>query len=123
MKNFLPIALLCCLLAACSLKDSDKENKQGSETTSQKKNISKRDRSISASNSYSDLFFDSTAMEQFIQKKKIDDSNANRIRSFYNTRNYQYAWFCGDGLTEQARAFWNLHDYITTYDPDSVIKG
>jgi len=122
MKNFLPIALLCCLLAACSLNDSDKENKQGSETTSQKKNISKRDRSISASNSYSDLFFDSTAMEQFIQKKKIDDSNANRIRSFYNTRNYQYAWFCGDGLTEQARAFWNLHDYITTYDPDSSLK-
>ena len=122
MKNCLPIALLCCLLAACSLNDSDKENKQGSETTSQKKNISKRDRSINASNSYSDLFFDSTAMEQFIQKKKIDDSIANRIRSFYNTRNYQYAWFSGDGLTEQARAFWNLHDYITTYDPDSSLK-
>jgi len=122
MKNFLPIALLCCLLAACSLSDSDKENKQGSETTSQKKNISKRDRSINASNSYSDLFFDSTAMEQFIQKKRIDDSIANRIRSFYNTRNYQYAWFSGDGLTEQARAFWNLHDYITTYDPDSSLK-
>jgi len=122
MKNFLPIALLCCLLAACSLNDSDRENKQGSEATSQKKNISKRDRSINASNSYSDLFFDSTAMEQFIQKKKIDDSIANRIRSFYNTRNYQYAWFSGDGLTEQARAFWNLHDYITTYDPDSSLK-
>jgi murein L,D-transpeptidase YcbB/YkuD len=122
MKNFLPIALLCCLLTACSLNDSDRENKQGSETTSQKKNISKRDRSINASNSYSDLFFDSTAMEQFIQKKKIDDSIANRIRSFYNTRNYQYAWFSGDGLTEQARAFWNLHDYITTYDPDSSLK-
>ena len=30
--------------------------------------------------------------------------------------------FCGDGLTEQARAFWNLHDYITTYDPDSSLK-
>jgi murein L,D-transpeptidase YcbB/YkuD len=122
MKNFLPIALLCCLLTACSLNDSDRENKQGSEATSQKKNISKRDRSINASNSYSDLFFDSTAMEQFIQKKKIDDSIANRIRSFYNTRNYQYAWFSGDGLTEQARAFWNLHDYITTYDPDSSLK-
>ena len=122
MKNFLPIALLCCLLTACSLNDSDRENKQGSEATSQKKNISKRDRSINASNSYSDLFFDSTAMEQFIQKNKIDDSIANRIRSFYNTRNYQYAWFSGDGLTEQARAFWNLHDYITTYDPDSSLK-
>ena len=123
MKNFLPIALVCCLLAACSYNDSDKENKRESETSkNQKKNISKRDRSINASNSYSDLFFDSTAMEQFIQKKKIADSIADRIRSFYNTRNYQYAWFSSDGLTEQARAFWNLHDYVTTYDPDSSLK-
>jgi len=123
MKNFLPIALVCCLLAAYSCIDSDKENKRGSETSeNQKKNISNRDRSINASNSYSDLFFDSTAMEQFIQKKKIDDSIADRIRSFYNTRNYQYAWFISDGLTEQARAFWNLHDYVTTYDPDSSLK-
>ena len=50
-------------------------------------------------------------------RKKIADSIADRIRSFYNTRNYQYAWFSSDGLTEQARAFWNLHDYVTTYDP------
>jgi murein L,D-transpeptidase YcbB/YkuD len=61
-------------------------------------------------------------MEQFIQKKKIADSIADRIRSFYNTRNYQYAWFSSDGLTEQARGFWNLHDYVTTYDPDSSLK-
>ncbi|HEV8506352.1 MAG TPA: L,D-transpeptidase family protein [Chitinophagaceae bacterium] len=123
MKNVLPIALLCCFVAACSYNDSDRENKAGSENSkNQKKNISKRDRSINASNSYNDLFFDSTAMEQFVQKKKIADSIADRIRSFYNTRNYQYAWFSSDGLTEQARAFWNLHDYITTYDPDSSLK-
>ena len=123
MKTFLPIALACCLLVACSSNDSDQENKRGSETSkNQKKNISKRDQSINASNSYSELFFDSTAMEEFIQKKKITDSTADRIRSFYNTRNYQYAWFSSDGLTEQARAFWNLHDYVTTYDPDSSLK-
>jgi len=123
MKNCLPIAFVCCLLVACSYNESDKENKQGSEvSTNRKKNISQRDGSINISNSYSDLFFDSTAMEQFIQKKKIADSIADRIRSFYNTRNYQYAWFNSDGLTEQARGFWNLHDYVTTYDPDSSLK-
>jgi len=123
MKNCLPIAFVCCLLVACSFNESDKENKQGSEvSTNRKKNISQRDGSINISNSYSDLFFDSTAMEQFIQKKKIADSIADRIRSFYNTRNYQYAWFSSDGLTEQARGFWNLHDYITTYDTDSSLK-
>jgi L,D-transpeptidase YcbB len=123
MKNVLPVALVCCLLIACSYNDSDKENKQETEISkNKKKNISERDRSINATNSYSDLFFDSTAMEQFIQKKKIADSIADRIRSFYNTRNYQYAWFSSDGLTEQARGFWNLHDYVTTYDPDSSLK-
>lgn len=123
MKNCLTIAFVCCVLVACSYNESDKENKQGTEvSTNRKKNISQRDGSINISNSYSDLFFDSTAMEQFIQKKKIADSIADRIRSFYNTRNYQYAWFSSDGLTEQARGFWNLHDYVTTYDPDSSLK-
>jgi len=123
MKKVLPVAFACCLLVACSYNDSDKETKHGTESSkNQKKNISERDRSINVSNSYSDLFFDSTAMEQFIQKKPIADSIADRIRSFYNSRNYQYAWFSSDGLTEQARAFWNLHDYVTTYDPDSSLK-
>ena len=47
---------------------------------------------------------------------------ARRIRSFYNTRNFQFAWFSSDGLTEQALAFWNLHDYVTTYDNDTTLK-
>jgi murein L,D-transpeptidase YcbB/YkuD len=86
------------------------------------KKISSRDLSINASNSYSDLFFDSIALENFITQKKIPDSIALRMRSFYNTRNYQFAWFSSDGLTEQARGFWNLHDYVTTYDADSTLK-
>src|SRR5205085_6568484 len=73
-------------------------------------------------NSYSDLFLDTSAVEKFIDEKKIPDSLADRIRSFYNARNFQFAWFSSDGLTEQARGFWNLHDYITTYDADSSLK-
>ncbi len=87
-----------------------------------KKNVSSRDESITRSNSYSTLFMDTSALEKFISEKKIPDSLAYRIRSFYNTRNYQFAWFSSDGLTEQARGFWNLHDYVTTYDPDSSLK-
>ena len=41
------------------------------------------------------------------------------MRSFYNTRNFQFAWFTSNGLTEQARGFWNLHEYFTTYVNDS----
>jgi len=45
------------------------------------------------------------------------------MRSFYNTRNYQFAWFSSDGLTEQARGFWNSYDYVTTYDVDTTLQN
>lgn len=116
MKVFLWIVFVCCVVS-CTDRPTGKE----SENRKSKK-ISSRDRSINASNSYSDLFLDSMAMEKYILQKKLPDSIANRIRSFYNARNYQFAWFSGDGLTEQARGFWNLHDYVTTYDVDTSLK-
>jgi L,D-transpeptidase YcbB len=70
-----------------------------------------RDTTISPSNAYTDLFLDSAALENFINSKKIQEGDARALRSFYNTRNYQYAWFAKDGLTEQGRAFWNAYTY------------
>jgi hypothetical protein len=87
--------------------------------TKEEKNVSAIDPGITKDNSYSDLFFDTTALTNFITQNKVPDSISRRLRSFYNTRNYQFAWFSSDGLTEQARGFWNLHDYVTTYDNDS----
>ncbi len=84
------------------------------EKTENVKKITKRDYSITASNSYSDLFLDSTAVENFITEKKLNDTLTRRLRSFYNARNYQFAWFSNDGVTEQGRSFWNLHEYYTT---------
>jgi murein L,D-transpeptidase YcbB/YkuD len=120
MKRLLILTIATNVFVACSNSQS---GKQTSDSTSKaNKNISKRDLSINQSNAYNNLFLDSTAMEKFISEKKIPDSLARRIRSFYNTRNYQYAWFSSDGLTEQARGFWNLHDYVTTYDGDTSLK-
>lgn len=117
MKNFfLHTILISGLFASCQ----NNNNLQNEED--QKKNVSKRDYSINKSNSCSDLFLDSMAMEKFIAFKKIPDSLASRIRSFYNTRNYQFAWFSSDGMNEQTSAFWNLHDYVTTYDNDTSLK-
>ena len=61
-------------------------------------------------------------MEAYITQQKIPDSISWRIRSFYNTRNYQFAWFSSSGLTEQARAFWNLLDYHTSYNKDTLLQ-
>src|SRR3982750_2546012 len=121
MKSIFFYAAFCCsLLAAC--QSGDNSGKSAEDEKEPEKKVSKRDYSISKAISCSTLFLDSTNMEKFIADKKLDDKTARRMRSFYNTRNYQFAWFSGDGLTEQARAFWNLHDYVTTYDNDTSLR-
>ena len=119
MKNlFFCFSLICTVFASCQNAGETDSNK-----TEAEKKVSKRDYSITTANSYSDLFLDSTSMEKFISEKKLADSVARRMRSIYNTRSYQFAWFSGDGLTEQALAFWNLHDYVTTYDNDTSLRN
>ena len=121
MNNIFFLIITCALIISCN--DEAAMHTRAMHTDSTTKNISSRDRSITPSNSYSDLFFDSTMLEKYFEEKKVPDSTASRIRSFYNTRNYEYAWFSSDGLTEQARGFWNLHDYVTTYDVDTSLKN
>lgn len=77
-----------------------------------------RNTSIQPSNSYSDLFLDSTEIEQFIAQQKLNDTIANGIRNFYNVRNLQFAWFASDGLTEQTYGFRSLYSVTT----DSAAK-
>ena len=118
MKSFIYSLLLVTALASCDAMGSN-----SSEENDEKKGkkISSRDLSITKENSYSDLFTDSMLLEKFIVQDAVPDSLARRLRSFYNARNYQFAWFTTNGLTEQARGFWNLHDYHTTYNHDSVL--
>jgi L,D-transpeptidase YcbB len=124
MKYFLPLfALLfaCNLVSSCNGQDNGGGDEGEGNAASDSKKISKRDVSITKANAYNDLFLDSVSMEKFIAGKKLPDSISRRMRSFYNARNYQFAWFSSDGLTEQARAFWNLHDYHTTYRHDTSL--
>ena len=110
------VFLTLCSLVFISCTNSEEEDREKAEI---EKKISKRDYSITKANSYSDLFLDSMRMEKFIAEKNFSDSIIRRMRSFYNTRNFQFAWFTSNGLTEQARGFWNLHEYFTTYVNDS----
>jgi murein L,D-transpeptidase YcbB/YkuD len=70
-----------------------------------------RNLTINKSNSYSSLFMDSVTVESFIKEQKLNDSISHDMRVFYNARNFQFAWFSGDGLTEQAFIFRSLYDY------------
>jgi L,D-transpeptidase YcbB len=94
------------------------------EDNSNAKKVTDRDFSVTIENAYNDIFLDSLAMERYIVNKQLDDKKiARRIRSFYNARNYQYAWFSTAGVTEQARFFWNQYDYAVSYLKDSSLAN
>lgn len=79
------------------------------------------DISITVSNAYSSLFLDSIAVENFISTEAKEKKVANYLRSFYNSRNYSFAWFDEDGLTEHAQAFWDAHNNVIKQYYDSTI--
>src|SRR3954470_14519567 len=88
----------------------------------QKVAITQRDTTITQANAFSELFLDSARVEQFITDQQIKDTAVDLLRNFYNSRNYEFAWFTQDGLAEQARAFWNLHNnYIDLYRDSSFV--
>lgn len=101
------LTLLVIFIAACNNNNSNSDNK----SSKKEAKISSRDYSINMQSAYNDLFLDSLDLENFIAKNNIPDSLARRMRSFYNARNYQFAWFSSDGLTEQAFGFWSLKNY------------
>ncbi|MGI8584703.1 MAG: L,D-transpeptidase family protein [Chitinophagaceae bacterium] len=120
-KIFTYAAIICSFLISCnnngqSNNDAEKDNKR------EKKKITKRDFSVTPQNAYNDIFLDSNNVETFITEKKLPDSLVRRIRSFYNARNYQFAWFTSNGLTEQGLTFWNIHNY-ETFAGDTSLKN
>ena len=46
-----------------------------------------------------------------------------KIRNLYNSRNYQYAWFNEEGLTEQGQAFWTLHQTTDKINDSSLFNS
>lgn len=119
-KTLISAAILFTLIISCNTKKSG--NNSSSKESVKEKKFTKRDFSINPANAYNNLFFDSMALVNFIAENKLDDTISRRITSFYNARNYQFAWFTNDGLTEQARGFWNMHNYQTSYGNDSSLK-
>ena len=85
--------------------------------------IIKRDTSINASSSYSEIFFDSIRMEKFLSGQNFHDSLVKRIRNFYNARNYQFAWFFKEGMADYATSFYEVYNDYVSYSKDSALKS
>ncbi|HJU45222.1 MAG TPA: L,D-transpeptidase family protein [Chitinophagaceae bacterium] len=109
MKQLLFLSFLFAFLFSCK-----NEKKPAFE-------VKARDTSITIVNSYTNLFLDSTAMESFISREAVADSFARRVRSFYNSRNYQYAWFDSMGIAEHAYSFLNMQSQYIDYAQDSSL--
>jgi L,D-transpeptidase YcbB len=111
--NICYLALL--LLAVYSCQPASQKN--GSSSSSSlpsavvEQKITERNTRIEPSNAYNNFFLDTSAVEKFIKAQHMDDTLANRLRSFYNARNFEYAWFDQYGLNEQAYGFRSLYDY------------
>ncbi|HMR83161.1 MAG TPA: hypothetical protein PKE30_08520, partial [Niabella sp.] len=87
----------------------------------EEKEITKVDITIDTSNSFNSLFIDSTDLRTILELNNLGDTLFNRIKSFYNSRNYQYAWFSKEGLPEHTVSFWNLLKNYLNYSKDSAV--
>lgn len=72
------------------------------------KHITERNYGITKESAYNDLFLDSMDVVKYLAENNIPADTADRITSFYNARNYEFAWFASDGLSEQAMGFGSL---------------
>ncbi len=77
--------------------------------------------SINAGNAYSNLFLDSSVITAYINAEGLSAETANDIRNFYNGRNFEFAWFAPDGLTEQALGLRSLY-HIENLDSSKDAK-
>ena len=126
IKYLMTAGIFLTLFVSCNSQSKQNTENGGTGSNGEKseleKKVSKRDASINSSNAYNNLFFDSMVLVKFIADNKVNDTLTRRMISFYNARNYQFAWFSNNGLTEQARGFWNMHNYQTTYGSDSTLN-
>lgn len=98
MNKILWMLPLSLCLVMC--KSNEKRSKQEA--------ITPRDFSVTKDNAYNDLFLDSMDVVKFLEESNLPEDTARRITSFYNARNYEFAWFASDGLSEQAMGFTSL---------------
>lgn len=66
------------------------------------------DSTITVESSFNNLFLDSAAVENFINSDSAAGKYRSELLAFYTSRNFEYAWFDSNGVSEQANNFLNL---------------
>lgn len=78
------------------------------------------DTTITTRNAFTALKLDSQVVALYIDSSHITDTTKQLIQNFYNSRNYQYAWFNEKGLTEHAGMLWNLYQDYAGYSQNEL---
>lgn len=108
MKKIFFVIAVISFVVACKHREAEAE-------------VAQRDTTITIKNSFSELFFDSLVLENYIAGRSIPDTLANEMRSFYNSRNYQYAWFYEGGIADYANTFSGMQNSYIGYSGDSSL--
>ncbi|MDO6429334.1 L,D-transpeptidase family protein [Flavitalea sp. BT771] len=113
-RQLLAKQLLYVILLVSSCREKEQKQDEGARplpAPNSKGIVIPRNTAILPADAYSDLFLDSGKLETFIDQQRLNDTLTRAFRNFYNNRNFQFAWFASDGLTEQALAFSTLYAY------------
>jgi murein L,D-transpeptidase YcbB/YkuD len=82
-----------------------------------------RDITITPTNSFNSLFFDSTDVVTFLTLHPDLIAYKEQFNQFYIPRNFEFAWFDSSGLSEQAHNFYNLqNNYINNFEDSSIFN-
>ncbi len=106
------------LIASCRFFENEEKPKR---VIRVEKPPTRVDVTIDTSNAFNSMFIDSSVVNSFLAKENLGDTMANRIQSFYNSRNYQFGWFSPEGLPEHTISFWNMLKNYLNYSKDSSV--
>lgn len=109
------------ILSSCQFFENDNNTGKSKRIIRVEKPVTKVDVTIDTSNAYNGMFLDTTMVSQYISSGNLGDTLGSRIRSFYNSRNNQYAWFSKEGLPEHTVSFWNMLKNYLNYSKDSSV--
>jgi L,D-transpeptidase YcbB len=74
--------------------------------------------------SYSELFTDSSRLADFLKHQPAYKQFGKEYFNFYRAREYSYAWFTEDGISEQAGHFMNMvQSYAISFRDSSVLNS
>lgn len=69
---------------------------------------------------FSDLYLDETTINSFFASHAESETVQDEVNLFYEDRNYQYAWFNKNGMTEAVDNFYNqLQNYSNDFNDNS----